>query len=162
MPTTIVINTQHFNTLDLSPVQSVLEDWIQTGTLFDREQEIQFQIDYPQDPGQILELTEIDEIRLWFIRLDSRYPWLPYCLNWRTGELARYAAMMVPHEFSQREGIQFNEQALELFLMHKIFTIHHWLQQHGLNRSNTLKQMAGLFGHEPEDPLFALLNQYSA
>jgi hypothetical protein len=162
MPTTIIINTQHFNTLDLSPVQAVLEDWIQTGTLFAREQEIQFQIDYPQDPDQILELPEIDEIRRWFIRLDSRYPWLPYCLNWRTGELARYAAMMVIHEFSPREGIQFNPQALELFLTHKIFSIHHWLQQQGLDRSNTLKQMADLFGYELEDSLFALLDRYSA
>ncbi len=160
MTTTISINTHHFNTLDLSPVQSVLENWIQAGTLFEHEQEIQFQIDYLQDPDQTQELPDIPEVRLWFIRLDSLYPWLPYWLNWRTGELTRYAAMMVPHEFSPREGIQFNPQALDLFLMHKIFAIHHWLQWHKLDRSNTLKQMAELFGYELEGPLFALLNEY--
>lgn len=32
------------------------------------------------------------------MRLDAAYPWLPVLLDWRAGELARYAAMLVPHQ----------------------------------------------------------------
>ena len=161
MPTVIIVNAQHFERLDLSPVKLVLDLWLQSKTLFDHEQSIQFQIDYPQDPAQSAELPDIPEVRLWFLRLDSIYPWLPYWLDWKSGELARYAAMMVPHEFSKREGILFNPQALDLFLMHKIFVLHHWLKQNGVARPNTLKQMAELFGYELEDSLFALLDEHS-
>lgn len=161
MPTVITVNAQHFETLDLSPVKVVLDHWRQSKALFDHEQSLQFQIDYPQDPEQFQELPDIPEVRLWFLRLDSIYPWLPYWLDWKSGELARYAAMLVPHEFSKREGILFNPQALDLFVMHKIFVLHHWLKQQGVARPNTLKQMAELFGYELEDSLFALLDQHA-
>jgi hypothetical protein len=157
MPTVITVSPRQIETLDLSPVQTILEAWLSSGTLLDHEQEIRFEVDYPLD--EAVELTQIPEVRLWFIRLDSIYPWLPYWLDWRSGELTRYAAMMVPHEFSDREGIQYNPQALDLFAMHKVFAIHHWLKQQGADRSNTLKQMAELFGYELEDALFELLNQ---
>jgi hypothetical protein len=159
MSTLITINAQQFETLDLSPVTIVLEHWIGTQTLFNHEQSIQFQIDYPQDSNQAQELPDVPEIRLWFLRLDSIYPWLPYWLDWKSGELVRYAAMMVPHEFSQREGILFNPQALDLFVMQKIFVLHHWLKQQNITRPNTLKQMAELFGYELEDSLFTLLDE---
>ncbi|MGB8699861.1 MAG: CRR6 family NdhI maturation factor [Thermosynechococcaceae cyanobacterium] len=158
MPTVISVNRQHLETLDLSPVQTVLKDWIDAGTLFDHAQDLQFRIDYPQDPNQVqLELPDIPDVRLWFIRLDSEYPWLPYWLDWRSGELARYAAMMVPHSFSESEGIQYNPQALDIFIMGKVFTLHHWLTQHGIDRPNSLKQMAELFGYDLNDALFELL-----
>jgi hypothetical protein len=155
MPTVISVNAQQIEALDLSPVQNVLEDWLNGGTLLAQEQSIQFQVDYPAE--EAVELPEIPEVRLWFIRLDSHYPWLPYCLDWRAGELTRYAAMMVPHEFSPREGILYNPQALDLFVMHKVFVIHHWLKQQGVDRNQTLKQMAELFGYELTDDLFELL-----
>lgn len=159
MPTVISLDTHHFEALDLSPVQAVLEDWVRKGTVLDHEQTIQFEISYLQPQDAAVELPEIPEVRLWFLRLDSIYPWLPYCLDWRSGELTRYAAMMVPHEFSTREGIQYNPQALDLFVMQKIFTVHHWLKSQGAERTNTLKQMAELFGYELQDSLFDLLNQ---
>jgi hypothetical protein len=60
---------------------------------------IRFVINYERDdPNDMRELSEIPEIRLWFVRLDGAYPWLPIVLDWRGGELARYAAMLVPHE----------------------------------------------------------------
>lgn len=158
MPTVITVSTHHIEMLDLSPVQTIFGDWLGSGTFLDHEQEIQFKVDYPL--GEAVELPQVPEVRLWFIRLDSIYPWLPYWLDWRSGELTRYAAMLVPHEFSAREGIQYNPQALDLFVMHKIFAIHHWLKQQGADRSNTLKQMAELFGYELEDTLFDLLNEY--
>lgn len=159
MTTVISLNAQHFDTLDLSPIETVLQPWIADQTLSNYEQALQFDIDYPQGPEASQELPDIPEIRLWFVRLDSIYPWLPYLLDWRSGELARYAAMLVPHEFSQREGIQFNPQALDLFVMRKLFTIHHWLKQQGVERPNTLKQMADLFGYELDNTLFELLDR---
>lgn len=52
----------------------------------------------PDDPFDPRELSEMPDIRLWFVRLDETYPWLPIVLDWRAGELARYAAMLVPHQ----------------------------------------------------------------
>lgn len=63
------------------------------------ERTIGFTINYTkEDPNDPRELSELGEIRLWFVRLDAAYPWLPVLLDWRAGELARYAAMLVPHQ----------------------------------------------------------------
>lgn len=60
---------------------------------------IGFAINYVrEDKRDPRELSEFPDIRLWFLRLDATYPWLPVLLDWRAGELARYAAMMVPHQ----------------------------------------------------------------
>lgn len=60
---------------------------------------IGFTINYTrEDPHDLKELSELPDIRLWFVRLDATYPWLPVLLDWRAGELARYAAMLVPHQ----------------------------------------------------------------
>lgn len=63
------------------------------------ERTIGFTINYTrEDPSDPRELSEFPDIRLWFVRLDATYPWLPVLLDWRAGELARYAAMLVPHQ----------------------------------------------------------------
>lgn len=60
---------------------------------------IGFTINYTrEDPRDPRELSEYPDIRVWFVRLDATYPWLPVLLDWRAGELARYAAMLVPHQ----------------------------------------------------------------
>lgn len=65
------------------------------------ERTIGFTINYTrEDEYDPRELSEFPDIRLWFIRLDAVYPWLPVVLDWRGGELARYAAMLVPHQVS--------------------------------------------------------------
>lgn len=56
---------------------------------------LQYEVDDPLDPR---ELSELPDIRLWFVRLDAAYPWLPIVVDWRAGELSRYAAMLVPHQ----------------------------------------------------------------
>ena len=67
------------------------------------ERTIGFTINYTrEDPSDPRELSEFPDIRLWFVRLDATYPWLPVLLDWRAGELARYAAMLVPHQVSVR------------------------------------------------------------
>ncbi len=58
-----------------------------------------FVLDYERDdPLDPRELSEYPDIRLWFVRLDAAYPWLPIVLDWRAGELSRYVAMLVPHQ----------------------------------------------------------------
>lgn len=58
-----------------------------------------FTINYErEDPYDTRELSEFPDVRLWFVRLDASYPWFPVVLDWRAGELARYAAMLVPHQ----------------------------------------------------------------
>ncbi|KAI5073902.1 hypothetical protein GOP47_0011915 [Adiantum capillus-veneris] len=55
-----------------------------------------FVINYEWD--DMRELSKMPDVRLWFVLLDAMYPWLPVVLDWRAGELARYIAMLVPHE----------------------------------------------------------------
>ena len=155
----IVINLtpKQIYELDLSPVKSAIAPLIANQEINKAEQKIQFQIEFPRDDNDPRELSEIPEIRLWFVRLDSVYPWMPFFLDWQSGELARYAAMLLPHEFSRREGIQFNPEALELFVMSKVFVLADWLQQQGVSRPALLKSMAQLFGYELADNFFELI-----
>lgn len=121
MTTVIKINQTQIHQLDLSPVINVIEKFDKSSEILNLEQEITFQIDYAREETDPRELSEISEIRLWFIALDSLYPWLPFCLNWREGELARYVAMLVPHQFNRSEGIQYNQEALDIWIMQKNF-----------------------------------------
>ena len=108
-------------------------------------------------PGDPRELSEIPELRLWFVRLDAKYPWLPFLLDWKSGELARYTAMLVPHQFSAKEGIQYNPEALEIFLMHKIFILGDWLKEQGIPSPSRLKSMAQMLGYDLDDELFEMV-----
>ncbi len=155
--TTITLTADHLHQLDLHPAEDLILAWLNQGEIPNHEQAVEFAIDYPRDPSDPRELSEIPEVRLWFVRLDARYPWFPFLLNWKTGELARYVAMLVPHQFNRREGIQFNPEALELFMMHKIFVLGDWLRQNGMDGTARLKSMAQMLGYELEDEFFAML-----
>lgn len=159
MATILSIDATTCDNLDLTPVAQVLAPWIASATLLDHHQELQFSVQYPQ-PDEPVELPEIPAVRLWFLRLDAAYPWLPYLLDWQSGDLVRYAAMLVPHEFSQQEGLLFNPQALDLFVMHKLFVIEQWLRGQGQERTQTLRQMAEVFGYQLDESLFQLLAQF--
>jgi hypothetical protein len=150
----IIVNKDVINNLDLSVVDREIEKLIREGEINEYEQKLQIKIDYPRDREDPRELSEMPEIRLWFVRLDAKYPWLPFLLDWKTGELARYAAMLVPHQFSRSEGIQYNPEALEIFVMHKIFVLHIWLQQNQIPSQFRLKSMARIFGYEIDDSFF--------
>ena len=154
----IKINANHINQLDLSPVEIVIKDLEKRQEILTLEQQIVFNIDYPQEENDPRELSEIPEIRLWFIALDSRYPWLPFCLNWLDGELARYTAMLVPHSFNRTEGIQYNSEALDIFIMGKTFILYTWLKQQNLKGNSRLKAMTQIFGYDLEDSFFELLS----
>ena len=152
----IALDVNTLQTLDLSPVTILIDQWHSTQTILEQENQIQFQINFPREETDPRELSEIPEVRLWFVRLDSVYPWFPFLLDWKAGELARYAAMLVPHQFHRTEGIQYNPEALEIFMMQKIFTLSDWLKVQGIPSNFRLKSLAQLLGYELEE---SFLNQ---
>lgn len=153
---TISISDREILNLDLTPILATLDRWLAT----DPKQfnlDIKLAIDYHQDPQDPRELSEIPEVRLWLIRLDALHPYLPLILDWQAGELARYVAMLVPHQFSRKDGIQYNPEALEIWVMHRVFLLTDWLDhQHIIDRSR-LKFMTQMLGYELDDGLFQLL-----
>ena len=158
MTNTIALSSDCLHSLDLSPAATVIENLLQERSVIaSYEQQLRFDIDYPREPEDPRELSEIPEIRLWFLRLDTHYPWLPFLLDWKAGELVRYTAMLVPHQFTTKEGIQYNPEALEIFLMQKLFVLTDWLKQQGIPSQSRLKSMAQLLGYELDDSLFNLL-----
>ena len=157
MTLTILVDDTHINSLDISPATTAIDALVQQGALKEQEQQLQFQIDFPREPEDPRELSEIPEIRLWFVRLDAHYPWISFLLDWKAGELVRYVAMLVPHQFHPREGIQYNPEALEIFVMNKVFVLDEWLTQQGIGGRSQLKAMAQMFGYELDDGLFDLI-----
>lgn len=153
----IALNSDCINNLDLSPAQTVIEKLLEEGAIASFEQQLRFEIDYPRDPTDPRELSEIPEVRLWFIRLDACYPWMPFVLDWKAGELARYVAMLVPHQFNRTEGIQYNPEALEIFVMQKIFVLTNWLKQQGIPGQSRAQSMAKLLGYELDSAFFDLI-----
>jgi hypothetical protein len=157
MAYTLNLTADTLTRLDITAAQALIDPLVETGAILDPEVRLTFEIDFPRSPTDPRELSEIPEIRLWFIRLDATYPWLPYILDWEAGELGRYAAMLVPHQFSPKDGIRYNPEALEIFVMQKIFVVASWLQQQGTNQFTRLKFMTQMLGYEIEDGLFDLL-----
>lgn len=157
---TILIKVQyeHLQNLDLSPVSSIVEDLLTKKAIASSEQQLHFEIDFPREENDPRELSEIPEIRLWFIALDALYPWLPFLLDWKEGELVRYAAMLIPHQFHRTEGIKYNPEALDIFVMQKVFILHRWLKQQGITGNSRLKDMAQMFGYDLEEEFFELLS----
>ena len=153
----LTLDTRAIDNLDLSGAKDKIESLLQDGKLVDYEQQLQLQIEYQREADDPRELSEIPEIRLWYVRLDSVYPWLPFLLDWKAGELIRYTAMLVPHQFNRSEGIIFNPEALELFVMNKIFVLSDWLLQHNIQARSRLKSMAQLFGYELDDAFFEMI-----
>ncbi len=159
MSITITINSEHLQNLDLSPIEKIIEKSLEEQNISNQEQQINFEINYPRESGDPRELSEISEVRLWFIRLDSRYPWLPFLLDWKSGELSRYTAMLVPHQFSKKDGIQYNPEGLEIFIMSKIFVLGEFLRKMGIPSQSRLKSMSKMFGYDIDDQFFAFLEK---
>ncbi len=157
MTLTIALNSDCINNLDLSPAQAVIDKLLSEGAIFTHEHQLHFELDYPRDPTDPRELSEIPEIRLWFIRLDAQYPWIPFLLDWKAGELARYVAMLVPHQFNRTEGIQYNPEALEIFVMHKLFILSNWLKAQGIPSQSRTQSMAKMLGYEIDDAFFDVI-----
>ncbi len=171
----IALSTPHFQSLDLAPAQQVIDpilnpsapapasapkptvDKAANEALSDPKLIFSFDIDFPREASDPRELSEIPEVRLWFIRLNALYPWLPLYLDWESGELSRYTAMLVPHQFSAIDGIRYNPEALEIFVMSKVFTLDTWLKTQSIDGRSRLKFMTQMLGYELDDALFNLL-----
>ncbi len=159
MTQTITVKLNHLTALDITPVREIIEPLLEKNAIASLEQMLSFDIQYPRDSSDPRELSEIPEIRLWFVRVDTIYPWLPFLLDAKQGELVRYAAMLVPHQFNRVEGIQYNPEALEIFVMNKLFILSDWLQKQGIYSQFRLKSMAQLFGYDIDDSFFAMIKQ---
>jgi hypothetical protein len=153
----LALDTKTINTLDLSSARETIASVLLNKAIAESEQQLQFVINYQLEADDLRELSEIPEIRLWFVRLDTVYPWLPFLLDWKAGELARYAAMLVPHQFNRSEGIIYNPEALEIFVMNKIFVLSDWLQQQEIPSRSRLKSMAQTFGYELDNAFFDMI-----
>ena len=157
MTETITIKLDHLTALDITPVRKIIDPLLEKNAIASLEQMLSFDIQYPRDPSDPRELSEIPEIRLWFVRLDSIYPWFPFLLDAKQGELARYAAMLVPHQFNRVEGIQYNPEALEIFVMSKLFILSDWLEKQGVYSQFRLKSLAQLFGYDIDDTFLTMI-----
>ena len=115
---TIALNADSINTLDLSAAQTVVDSLLLRKSVSTHEQQLQFNIAYPQAPDDPREL---------------------------------------PHQFHPKEGIQYNPEALEIFVMHKTFVLAHWMQQQGIEGKARLKAMTQMLGYEIDDAFFELL-----
>jgi hypothetical protein len=154
--TTISISNDALLSLDISSIAAPIDRWLATPSKqFDLD--IRISIDYLRDPQDPRELSEIPEVRLWFIRLDARYSYLPLILDWQAGELARYVAMLVPHQFNRKEGIQYNPEALEIWVMHRVFLLTEWFEAQQVADRSRIKFMTQMLGYELDDGLFELL-----
>ena len=156
MTVKLVLDTKAIASLDLSTAKNQIVPLLDK-KIAEYEQQLQFEIDFQRGADDPRELSEIPEIRLWFVRLDTTYPWLPFLLDWKAGELVRYAAMLVPHQFNRSEGIIFNPEALEIFVMNKIFILSDWFKEQGIPERSRLKSMAQLFGYELDDVFFEMI-----
>jgi hypothetical protein len=158
MAIAISVSSTQIHTLDITSAQAVIRELVAAhDNLTPYEQQLTFTIEFARAANDPRELSEIPEVRLWFIRLDAEYPWLPFLLDWKAGELARYTAMLVPHQFHPKDGIQFNIEALEIFVMHKTFTLMQWCQQQEIKGRSRLQAMTQMLGYELEDGFFDLL-----
>nr|GEW98274.1 hypothetical protein [Tanacetum cinerariifolium] len=159
----IILNNDTIRRLDLSPFSDATSITA-TSSVDPREfleRTIGFTVNYERDDEHDpRELSEFPDIRLWFVRLDATYPWLPVLLDWRAGELARYAAMLVPHQMSMRMGVVFNPEALELFIMKKVFITYSWLKENHVPKPRSkVKDMARMLGFGIGDELFDMIDQ---
>ncbi|TQD88404.1 hypothetical protein C1H46_026063 [Malus baccata] len=159
----IVIDNDVIRRLDLSPFHTATGITIPSLAKPKEflERTIGFTINYTrEDPRDPRELSEFPDIRLWFLRLDAAYPWLPVLLDWRAGELARYAAMLVPHQMNMRMGVVFNPEALELFVMQKVFVVYSWLKEHDIPKPRLkTSDMARMLGFGIGDELYDLIDK---
>ncbi|CAL0325673.1 unnamed protein product [Lupinus luteus] len=160
----VVIDNNVISRLDLSPFQAAtgMKSPLSVKPKQFLDRTIGFTINYAkEDPRDPRELSEFPDIRLWFVRLDATYPWLPVLLDWRAGELARYAAMLVPHQMNMKMGVVFNPEALELFVMKKVFIVYSWLKHHNIPKPKLkTNDMARMLGFGIGDELYDLIENH--
>lgn len=145
-PAVVPLSPTAIRELDLAPLQAWAS--LDGTTLLQAGATLELQFSWPRTDDDPRELSEIPEVRLWSLRADARYPWLPLVLERASGQLTRHVAMLLPHSFSRSEGIRFAPEALELWLTHRLYVLDDWSAAQGLNCRQGLTQMAAVLGLE--------------
>lgn len=150
-PALVSLSRQQIQGLDLSP----LRQWmlLPVAELLSLAGSLNLKFDWPTAADDPRELSEIPEVRLWSLRADAEFPWLPFLLERTGGTLARHVAMLLPHRFSRNEGLQFAPDSLELWISHRLFQLDALSRPGGMDCRKGLGQMAAVLGYEL-DPSF--------
>ena len=150
-PEPVVVSADQVRQLDLS----VLKPWLELdpAELLARSDQLSLSFVWPQAQEDPRELSEIAELRLWSLRADAHYPWMPLLLERSSGQLCRHVAMQLPHSFSRSEGIRFAPASLELWITHRLFVLEAWGCSQGIACRGQLTAMATVLGYEL-DPHF--------
>ena len=153
----VVIDTAAIQTLDLR----ALNPWMERSliNLLGDGAGLDLQYNWPGDADDPRELSECPEPRLWALRADAIYPWLPLVLERSGGSLIQHVAMVVPHDFSPSEGIRFDPQALEIWITHRFMLLDHLGQHLPQSQRGNLIQMAATIGYEVDAAFWTLLDQ---
>lgn len=151
----VLLGAAPIRQLDLAPLAA----WaaLPPAELVQHAGTLSLQIDWPRADDDPRELSEVPELRLWSLRADAAYPWLPLLLARGDGQLTRHVAMLLPHGFSRPEGIRFAPESLELWVTHRLFLLDDWARRHGLNCRQGLAQMAAVLGFELDPGFWDLL-----
>ena len=145
-PGPLPISATAIRQLDLSPLADLAP--LPLEALLQHSDSLELAIEWPRQPDDPRELSEIAEVRLWSLRADALQPWLPLLLERSGGQLTRHVAMLLPHGFSRSEGIRFAAESLELWITHRLFLLDHLAQRQGLSCRGSLGQMAAVLGFE--------------
>jgi hypothetical protein len=154
----VVIDAVAIQTLDLR----ALNPWMERPliNLLGDGAGLELQYNWPRDADDPRELSECPEPRLWALRADAVYPWLPLVLERSGGSLIQHVAMVVPHDFSPSEGIRFDPQALEIWITHRFMLLDHLGEQLPQSQRGNLLQMAATIGYEVDAAFWTLLDQH--
>ena len=152
----VQINAAMIRHLDLAPLSAWSDRPLQE--LLEQGAVLELSFDWPREDTDPRELSECPEPRLWALRADARFPWLPLLLERDRGSLVRHVAMVVPHSFSRGEGLRFDPQALELWITHRLMLLDDLCTTTmGRPMRGNLSQMAAALGYELDAVFWSLL-----
>ena len=151
VPRSLRIGADQIRSLDLAPLAALGP--LAVADLMAAAGQLELELDWPREPEDPRELSEVPEVRLWCLRADALLPWLPLLLERSSGQLTRHVAMLLPHGFSRTEGIRFAPESLELWITHRLFLLDAQALAAGVPARQGLAQMAAVLGFEL-DPAF--------
>ena len=151
----VLIDAESIRRLNLSPLDSWTEQPL--AQLLNQGPTLELCFDWPRDASDPRELAECPEPRLWALRADARFPWLPLLLERDNGSLIRHVAMVVPHSFSRTEGLRFDPQALELWITHRLMQLDDLGRNNDQQVRGNLSLMAAALGYELDAGFWAML-----
>jgi hypothetical protein len=153
------IDAEAIRTLNLQALSAWMDRPLQD--LLDAGAVLELNYEWPREANDPRELSECPEPRLWALRADARYPWMPLVLERTGGSLAQHVAMLVPHNFSPSEGIRFDPQALELWITHRLMLLNDLRSSSDLagSQRGNLGLMAASLGFELDGGFWELLDR---